>query len=147
VGNDPECWSIVESLEAPNYSHIHGRFFMQAIEFLGLSSKKQVEACLSQYDTLRHPEEGPTYAECFLPEATKKGWPLAMLAEDFWRIFGGYKKTYKFKSWGMRYFTAAVKTLLTDFLPKYGVDAFDDEMLHACIRVSGLIPSLVRVTK
>jgi hypothetical protein len=147
IGNDPECWPLVEEVENDRYAHIHGRFFTQGVEFLGLSSMRQVNDCLKQYDELRYPtQKDPTYTAFFLPEEFKKGWRLASLSSDLWHVFHCYQLQYHLKSWGMQYFTATINTLLSDFLPRYGVDRFDEDMVHECIRLSGLVPSLVRPT-
>jgi len=147
VGNDPECWTLVEQIENPKYAHIRGRFFTQGIQFLGLTSEKQVKSCLSKYDKLRYPENGPTYVEYFLPEATRKGWCLASLSGEFWRVFREYQRNYHIESWGMKFFTSATNTLLSDYLVRYGIDNFDDDIMHECIRISGLIPNLVKPAK
>ena len=143
VGNDQECADLIVHIERPRYAHIYGRFFTQRVAFRGLTSRQQVETCLSQYDTLRYPAEGPTYTAYFLPEAVQAGWRLVSLSGDIWRIFHTYQTTHRIDAWGMQYFTATVNTLLTDFLPHAGVESFDDDMVHECIRISGLIPSLV----
>lgn len=147
VGNDPECWDLVEHIQQPRYSHIRGRFFTQGIEFLGLTSIKEVEHCLAQYDTLRYPADGPTYTENFLPDAFIKGWRLASWSSDIWRVFRSYQQSYHIRSWGMQYFTTAINALLTDYLPRSGVEQFSDEIMHACIALSELVPSLVRPKK
>ena len=144
VGNDPECWHLVDEIENSQYAHIHGRFFTQGLSIQGLTSKAQVQSCLSQYDKLCYPQNGPSYTEYFLPDATKKGWRLSSLSNDIWRIFSSYKKNYQIDSWGMKYFTTTINTLLSDFLPHHGIEQFDDDMVHECIRISGLVPSLVR---
>ena len=144
VANDPECWSLIEQIEKPRYAHIHGRFFNQGAQLHGLTSKEDVRFCLAQYDTLHYPELGPSYTAFFVPEWVNEGWKLASLSSDIWRVFTEYKKNYKITSWGMKYFTAAINTLLCDFLAQQEMDEFDDEVFHECIRVSGLIPSLVR---
>jgi len=144
VGNDPECWRLIEQIETSQYAHIHGRFFTQGLSIQGLTSKAQVQSCLNQYDKLHYPENGPAYTEYFLPEAAKNGWRLSSLSSDIWRVFSSYKKDYQVESWGMKYFTATINTLLSDFLPHHGVEQFDDDMVHECIRISGLVPSLVR---
>jgi AAA domain len=143
-GNDPECFRVVDTLGPQKHAHIVGRFFLQSIHFKGLCSAESVRLCLGQYDTLRFPESGPTYTEYFLKEEFKKGWRLEGLAADLWRIFSEYKKGYKLDSWGMQHFTSAVNALLADMLPTHGCDSFCDDMMHECIRVSGLVPSLVR---
>lgn len=144
VGNDPESWRLIEQIEEPRYAHIRGRFFTQGTSFLGLTSEKQVAVCLSQYDTLCYPKDGPSYVAYFLPDAVENGWCFASLSSDFWRIFREYQRKYKIKSWGMKHFTVTTNTLLSDFLPRYGVESFNDEMMHECVHLSGLLPSLVR---
>lgn len=147
VGNDPQCWDLIKIIQQPKYAHIRGRFFNQGISFHGLTSKEQMRNCLAQYDNLRFPTNGPTYVEYFLPEAFNNGWRLTSLSSDIWRVFHEYQKNYHIESWGMKYFTATINTLLIDFLPQYGVEHFDDEMVHECVRISELIPSLVTPTK
>ena len=143
VANDPQCWPIVKSIEESEFSHIHGRFFTQGVPFVGITSKAQVKACLKQYDTLRYPENGPTYTEFFLSDAVKEGWVLESLGDDLWRIYSGYKRDYKISSWGMKYFTITINTLWTDYLPNIDVNNIDDDVIHECINLSRLIPSLV----
>lgn len=147
VGNDQESSKLIETIGNPQYAHIHGRFFTQGHVFKGLASSEEVKHCLKQYDQLRFPKRGPTYTGYFLPKAVKKGWKLASLAGDLWRVFREYKSNYHIDSLGMQYFTTTINTLLIDFLPAYGTENVDDEMLHECIRISGLIPSLVMPVK
>lgn len=143
VGNDQESTGLLEQVETSRYAHIRGRFFTQSLTYRGLISKEQVEVCLQQYDDMRYPLDGPTYTEFFLPQAVEGGWKLASLSSNIWRIFRHYQSNYQIESWGMQYFTAAVNTLLTDFLTYHGIDEFDDEMMHECIRMSGLVTGLV----
>lgn len=145
VGNDVESEKLLMKVEKPEYAHIHGRFFNQGASFLGLTTKKEVHDCLKQYDQLRYPENGPSYTAYFLPKEVANGWQLTNLTDDIWRIYHEYKKTYKIKSWGMKYFTATINTLLTDYLPCHGVEKIDDDMIHECIKISGLISSLVKL--
>jgi hypothetical protein len=147
VGNEQESRLLLEHIHTPQYAHIRGRFFLQATTFRGLSSHADVERCLSQYDTLRFPENGPTYTAFFLPESVERGWRLSSLSHDIWRVFREYQKQYHFDSWGMKYFPAAINMLLTDYLPTEGVENFDDDMMRACIDASGLVPSLVLQTQ
>lgn len=141
--SEPGCWDLVKAVEAPKYAHIRGRFFRQGHAFRGLTSQDELRFCLAQYDTLRQRPDGPTYVEFFLPDAVRDGWHVADLSRDLWRTFRQYQREYDFDSWPMGSFVATIGPLLTDFLPRYGVEAIDDNMLDACIRVSGLIPSLV----
>ncbi|PLY16377.1 MAG: hypothetical protein C0631_04010 [Sedimenticola sp.] len=141
VGIDPECWPLVEQIEKPRNAHIRGRFFTEGIEFKGLTSQADVEACLSEYDRLHFPNEGVSYAEFF----TEKGWKLKSLSRDLWRVYReDFKTTYKINSWPMKYFVTTVKILLTDFLYQHGVNACCDEMLRGAIDASKLIPSLTK---
>lgn len=145
IGNDPECWKLIEATSSDRNAHLYGRFFTQGRPFLGLTSESQVRGILTQYDTLRFPEEtGPTYTAFFLPDDVGKGWTFASVSHELWEGFAEYRRQYKIQSWGMQYFTTTVNTLLTDYLPKFGIDRLDEDMIHQCIHVSGLIPSLVR---
>lgn len=145
IGNDQESKKLLKKISEPEYSHIHGRFFTQGWSFLGLTSKNDVKMCLSQYDTLCFPENGQSYAKFFLSDAVESGWCYASLSDDIWRVFREYQINYNIPSWGMQYFLSTVNTLLTDYLSVHGVSKFDDAMVHECIQISGLIPSLVRV--
>lgn len=143
-GNEPEIWRTVEEIEQGDYGHVRGRFFTQGMCFRGLVSEAQVKHCLSQYDTLRFPAHGSSYTAYFLADAWAEGWRLATVSRPFWRAFRTYQQQLDIPSWGMQYFVQATNVLLTDFLPRYGVEACDDEMLDACIQASGLVPSLTR---
>jgi hypothetical protein len=147
VGNEQQCEGLLERIRQPSHAHIHGRFFTRHTRVLGLTSKDEVHQCLKQYDQLRFPVDGPTYTEYFMPNAFQRGWRLASLSGDVWRIFREYQRSYSIESWGMQYFTSAITTLLTDFLPQYGVDHFDDEVVKECINISGIVSSLVSVRK
>lgn len=146
-GNDQECQNLIKVIKTPAFAHIHGRFFTQHLPFNGLTSEKQVNHCLHQYDGLRFPPDGPTYTEYFLPDEYKRGWRLASLSRLLWSVFRDYQKTYHIRSWGMQYFAATVNILLVDFLPRLEVLECDEETIHECIRLSGLIPSLVHSIK
>lgn len=143
VGNTQESSSLLKRVAQPAFAHIRGRFFSQHCTFMGLQSKADVEACLSQYDRLRHPADGPTYTAHFLPEAVRAGWRLASTSTVLWRAFHAHQVELKTRSWGMQYFIATVQALLADMLPEHGVDSFDDDMANAAIEVSELVPSLV----
>jgi hypothetical protein len=145
IGNDPGCWHLINIINNEAHAPIRGRFFTQGTAFNGLKSSKDVRQCLSQYDQVRFPQGGPTYTEFFLSNQYKSGWRLSNLADDLWRVFHGYQKEYQIKSWGMQYFIATVNTLLTDFLPRLDItEDIDDEVIHECIRVSSLLPSLIK---
>ena len=144
VGNDPECWQLINDIERLEKARISGRFFTQGYEFNGITSCAQLTECLKQYDVLRFPIEGPTYTEYFLSNDVKNGWRLQSLDHILWEGFRRYQKKYGFKSWGMKYFTGTILTLLSDYLPVYGINAIDEGLIDECIKISGLIPSLTR---
>lgn len=144
VGNDPECWHLLDAIEKDNLEHIRGRFFCEGETVNGLTSKKEVAMCLKQYDRLRYPEDGPTYTAFVLPNAVKQGFKLESLSGILWDCFSSVKREHRLKSWRMKYFLRAVNTLLVDFLPQYGVEDIDEEMIMECIKISGLVPTLVR---
>lgn len=144
VGNDPETWRLIDGMDSDQYAHIHGRFFLHRRAFSGIQSAKEVSYCLAQYDALRYPEKsGRTYVEAFLPQAVAAGFRLASASNLFWRVFRGYQQRFKIGSWGMQSFSITTNTLLSDFLPRYGVDELGEAMIDEAIRLSGLVPSLV----
>ncbi|MCG7875169.1 MAG: ATP-binding protein [Candidatus Thiodiazotropha endolucinida] len=141
VGCEPECWEMVESIERPENSHIRGRLFMEGIEFKGLTSHKDVNHCLSEIDHLHYPENGPSYAEFF----TENGWKISKLSHEIWGVYkDDFKRKYHIDSWPMKYFMRTLKLLLTDFIPKHGINECGDEMIHSAIEHSRLVPSLTR---
>jgi hypothetical protein len=145
VGNDPQHRDLTDEL-AVRSPHVYGRFFTQGHEVQGLTSEADVRTCLAQYDTLRHPDDGPTYTAFFLPEAVEAGWQLASLSAPLWAAFAHYRDRLHLGSWPMQYFITAVNTLLTDYLPRFGVEDVHPHLLAACIEVSGLTPSLVKAS-
>ncbi|MBL1320728.1 MAG: hypothetical protein COA63_006655 [Methylophaga sp.] len=73
---------------------------------------------------------------------------MSNLSHLVWDVYDReYRKTLKLDSWGMQYFTAMTKTLIIDYLPRYGVENEDDvrSMISRSIDVSGLVPSLVEI--
>lgn len=143
IGNDPECLELVEVTQREQYAHIRGRFFTQFYKFDGISSAHQVRKCLKQYDSMRYPEGGPSYAEFFLPEPVSNGFTLASLSDDIWQYYSEYAKPHNITSWGMQYFVATINCLLLDFLPKHGVESFDQDMVDAALDLSGLVSSRI----
>lgn len=144
TGNDQECEGLLEAIEAPEYAHVHGRFFTHRMRFRGLTSRQEVQQCLEQYDRLRYPEGGPTYTEYFLPKAFERGWRLESIGSDLWRLFHEQQKAYRIDSWGMQYFTVTVNLLLADYLAQKGVESLSDELIRACIQASGIVRSLIQ---
>lgn len=145
VANDPECNALIEEMNDESHAHIRGRFFTLIADFMGLRSEKEVGYCLSQYDSLRWPnEDGLFYTEYFLSEYFSNGWRLSSLSRSLWGNFREYQKMYHLKSWGMKYFISTVNILLTDLIPHYGISEVSDGMIQEAIKLSGIIPSQVR---
>ena len=40
-------------------------------------------------------------------------------------------------------FSITTNTLVADFLPKYGIENLNEEMVEEAVRISGLLPSMV----
>lgn len=143
VGNQEQMGRLLREVYNGENEHIEGRFFRQTFRFTGLRSVDDVRFCLNQYDTLRYPQHGPTYTECFLPIAYANGFRLASLAKSMWSEFRAYRQDLDIDEWAMEYFVRAVNPLLTDYLPKFGAHAYSGEMFRNCISVSGLAPTMV----
>lgn len=144
VGNDAETWRLIDAMGTQQYAHIHGRFFLHRLTFRGLRSEQEVRHCLAQYDSMRYPpESGRTYVEEFLPDAVKSGFRLASVSGLLWRTFREHQKRLRLDSWGMQSFTITANSLLTDFLPRYGIDRLSEEMVEEALRLSGLMTSIV----
>ncbi len=148
TGNDHEISYLLDRINDPEKSHIRGRFFTLTYDFFGISNEKSTKLCLHQYDTLRYPlDSGPTYTQHFLSQDFDKGWRLASISKELWAGFRDYQKKLNIDSWGMQYFVGSINPLITDYIPRYGVDGDIRGMIHECIKISGLIPSLVRVSR
>lgn len=144
IGNDFETQRLTERMTSGAHAHIRGRFFRQRWTFHGLRSVKEVRDCLAQYDGLPHPfETDRSLVQGLLPESINTGFRLSSVAELFWRAFRDIQKRYKLDSWGMESFAITTNTLLADFLPRYGVDELNEEMIAEAIRISGLLPDIV----
>lgn len=143
VGNNPECWRLVNAISQPGHDHIYGRFFTQGEELMGLTSQAEVKDCLKQYDHLCYPLDGPTYTQYFLPPRSPRSWKLASLSPMIWSVYSEYKKQYKIRSWGLQYFASAIRVLLSDFICQVGPSNINEDVISTCVEISGLIPSLV----
>ena len=147
IGNDPEYIKLINSMKNNNMEHILGRFFFESAILKGITSRKEVAYCLKQYDELRYPEDGESYTGYMLPEDVAKGWKLESISADLWECFYDFKHEHGLTSWKMKYFTKTVNTLLVDYLPRFGVENIDYEMIKKCIELSGLKASLVEQVK
>ncbi|MEJ1343138.1 MAG: ATP-binding protein [Candidatus Sedimenticola sp. (ex Thyasira tokunagai)] len=147
VGNKGQLGTLLREVVDSCNEHIEGRFFRRIIEFHGIRNAQEVRTCLSQYDKLKYPEHtGPTYTEHFLREDFENGFRLADCTEGMWDTFHEHQKKLKINEWGMEYFTQAVKVLLVDYLPKYGISEFSNEMVKLCIDASTLESDLRKKT-
>ena len=144
IGNREQMGRLLKVIEEGENEHIYGRFFNQKFRFYGLKSDQEVEFCLNQYDTLRYPENGPTYTEFFMKDEYEKGFRMASLAESLWDGFIKCKKAMNkpINDWSMDSFVRTVNPLLTDYLSKFGSEAYSQDMLMECIKLSGLYPKL-----
>ena len=144
IGNDPDCIQLYKQItDTERYRHIFGRFFTRKTRFEGITSREEVEHCLTQYDTLQYPENGPTYTQYFLDDAKRKKWRLASISLDVWSEYNDYVKGANITSWGMQYFTATVRVLLCDTLREHGIDAYDPLMIKNALNMSGVLSSSV----
>lgn len=150
IGNAGETTRLLEAIQLDANEHIRGRFFIDGCRFSGLRHRQDVEACLRRYDSDRFPlKTGPTVTEFFLPKQFKAGWRLAQISHLLWHVYSRrYQGPLKLSSWAMRYFTATVALLLSDYLPT--LSDFDDDVIQAMvdesIKASGLVPGLVSVS-
>lgn len=98
-----------------------------------------MESLLAQYDTICYPlGSAVTYTAHFLPKEYAEGWRLADQTKLIWSVFSKLKEDYDFESIGMQYVIMAIKLLLSDYLPKIGVDKFGEQMIESCIDLSGV---------
>jgi len=144
VGNAQETSRLFEIMSSDAYAHIRGRFFNERWRFHGLRSLQEVRDCLAQYDTLPHPfDTDRSIVHGHLPEAMDSDFRLASAAPLFWSVFQDYQQRFKLTEWGMESFSITTNTLVADFLPKYGIENLNEEMVEEAVRISGLLPSMV----
>ncbi len=151
IGNDVESEGLISQIKNYKNELIRGRFFTLFCEFEGLKNIAELRFCLNKYDSVKFKAvENKTVIEFFLPELHKQGWKIENLAEIIWDVFiEEYKKKLKISSWGMQYFTTAMRALIVDYLPQYGLQ--DDEtmkqMIEESMKVSGLISSSIQLSQ
>ena len=148
VGNREQLKRLLDKITNGENEHIEGRFFRRKIEFHGLESLSDVEYCLEQYDKYSSPySDNPCCTECFLPEAYADGFRMKSLSTSIWRVFSEYRKDLHIREWGMEYFIISTKLLLTDYLPRIGVDSYSDDVFRQCIELSNLVSDLAKPVK
>lgn len=150
IGNLQESTALLEKVNTSGCSHVRGRFFTNRHHYTGLSSAKDVQYCLNQYDNICWPPDtGKKITQELLPIHYKNGFRLSQIAPIMWSIV---KKEFlcplQIQSWGMQYFTTAVTILLLDYFPNNTVEKKDqvEYMIKESIDKSGLVPDLVRVS-
>ncbi|MBT8141796.1 MAG: ATP-binding protein [Gammaproteobacteria bacterium] len=145
IGNSAASKPLIDLVLRPKYELIRGRFFTHSFTYHGIRNKNELISCLSEFDTVTTDITlKNSVTKCFLPDEYASGWRLKDLGSLIWKVYErDYRRPLKISSWGMQYFIAAVKILLVDYLPKYGLD--DDlleQMIIQSIEASGLKPNL-----
>ncbi len=150
VGNTASSRSLIRSILEPHNELIRGRFFIKAYTYHGIRSHTDLKKTLGAFDSKIMYKGLPTsITKYFVGQSSQMNWKLSSLSHEIWSIYNEeYKTRLKLDSWGMQYFVATIKTLLVDYLPKYGVDDQNDleQMIRQSIEISGLVPDLVRVS-
>ncbi len=119
VGNTAPSAKLIKATDKEENRLIFGRFFDYQKVIYGIRNKNELEQCLSQFDQLRWPADGPTYTHYFLHEDAPKNWKLASLTNLIWDV---YRKEFwpkikdRHESWGMKYFVSMVRSLLVFYL-------------------------------
>ncbi|WP_152206584.1 ATP-binding protein [Marinobacter changyiensis] len=144
IGNKAEALRLLGHMTGDEYRRIRGRFFKRFDEYYGIRNRTELTALMKQYDTLRYPENGPTYCAAFLPEAVKAGWRLACLSKDLWRIYAEIAKGCELDSWGLEYVVGTLNILVTDLLPRYGWQDIEDELLQEAILLTHVADDFVK---
>ncbi|MCR8916043.1 ATP-binding protein [Marinobacter panjinensis] len=144
IGNKAEARKLLEAMTGGAYKRIRGRFFQRFHEYHGIRTRDELTALMTQYDTLRYPENGPTYCATFLPEAVNGGWRLAGLSKDLWRQYAEIAKACELRSWGMEYVIGTLNILVTDLLPYYGWKDVDDELLREAVLITHVADDFVQ---
>jgi hypothetical protein len=144
IGNKAESLRLLGAMTGNEYKRIRGRFFKRFDEYYGIRNRAELTELMTQYDTLRYPENGPTYCAAFLPEAVNAGWRLAGLSKDLWRIYAEIAKSCDLESWGLEYVVGTLNILVTDLLPRYGWQDIDDELLREAVLLTHVADDFVK---
>ncbi len=151
IGNYTATQDLIKKVLSSENELIRGRFFTDSYIYHGLQSHAEVKKCLKQYDDVKFPlGENQSVTEYFLKVEYDKGWRLNELSHEIWEVFyDNYKSQLKLSSWPMQYFISTLKTLIIDYLPRYGIDdnRLTYDMIDESIKASGLIPNLVCIEK
>ena len=147
IGNYTDSKKLIKQVIESQNGLIRGRFFTHCYIFYGVKTLQDIRSCCKQYD-LPYLEK-VSVTEHFLPDEFNAGWRVETISDLIWEVFQDeFKSSVELDSWPMQYSTAMMKTLLTDYLPNYGVEDDDSirDMIIESINVSGLLPDLVETT-
>lgn len=146
IGNVEAAKPLIATVMESENELLRGRFFMHSCSYYGLRTHEEIKQCLSAYDA--QDPSGISITQKFLTKEYDNGFRMADLSHLIWDVYDQeYRQTLKLDSWGMQYFISMMKTLLIDYLPRYGVENEEDlrSMIDRSIDVSGLVPSLVEI--
>jgi hypothetical protein len=144
IGNKAEALKLLDSMTGNEYKRIRGRFFQRLSEYSGIRNRDELAGVMKQYDTLRYPENGPTYCAAFLPKAVNSGWRFASLSKDLWRVYAQIANDFELESWGLEYAVGTLNVLVTDLLPTYGWRDIDDELLREAVLLTHVADDFVK---
>lgn len=152
VGNEVPSQSVLKIADKKANRLIYGRFFEYQEKIHGIQTKDELEACLTQFDLLCYPENGPSYTQHFVHPDAPNNWKLASLTDLIWSV---YIKTYwprvkkRHESFGMKYFISMVRNLLILYLNKQWTDdpSILKVMISNSIKNSKILAEQVQVVK
>jgi len=152
VGNTVPSQAVLNAADRKSNKLIYGRFFEYQRAIYGIRNKRELRACLSQFDELRFPKDGPSYTHYFINEAAPNNWKLTSLTDLIWDV---YIKQFwpKIKghheSFGMKYFIIMVRRLLILHLSTQWSDdpAILRKMVVDSLKHSRIVAERVKVDK
>lgn len=124
IGNKSDSSPTIENIKSKKYALISGRFFNHRTHYNGIRNVDEVRDILKQYDEVVFESHGSkTTSEYFLAKPCISGWKYEDLSEIIWSAFKDkFQKEHNLSSWPMQYFVISTRLLLTDYLPKFGVN-------------------------
>ncbi|WP_028672544.1 hypothetical protein [Saccharospirillum impatiens] len=123
------------------FDQLMGRFFLQVYEFKTIRSQSDLKQVLALFDSTRYlNSDNLSITYHYLNEAKQKQWKLQSSAALLWAAFTKAKPK-GVTHWKMKHLISTLAPLLIDYLPKYGLQALNEEMIRTCIEASSLIPS------
>lgn len=138
---EPLLKDYTTSIEQGEERQVSGRFFNGGIRFYGVTSIKDISACLSAYDGARFPKkQGPTFTQKYFCEAFANGWRLQTLTDLLWEAFAAVAGVSPNDALEipMQYFCSLVRRILIKFGPGSGPEPqITRRMLEEEIILSG----------